>query len=183
MIELAVPNVNQKTNYTCGPASLLAVFRYLRIANRASERSLAKEMGTTVEGTDDQPMLDAARKRWAMVTEESGLNHLDLIAAVNMGDVLILGIQAWTDTEPKPRGFVPSMVDGHYVVLTGADDDGAVFMDPASRCRRWLPRRELRYRWVDAYGGRVIYGWAMRFAGVRNPRRRTVRWSTTEQMG
>jgi hypothetical protein len=163
--ELAIPSIRQTTNYTCGPASLLSVLRYLRVAGKASERSLATEMGCTSEcGTEPEAMLAAALKRWPNVDWTVGLDHAALVAHVAAGDVCILDMQAWTEFAPLPREPGP-LVDGHYAVVTCATPEVAVFMDPASRGRRKLSKRELRYRWVEShvdgggyYGGALIFG-------------------------
>ncbi len=185
MFELAIPSVQQKTSYTCGPAALLSVLRYLRVADRASEKSLAKEMATTSQyGTCHKEMLAAARRRWPLAEWRIGLNHDDLVSNIDAGNVLILDMQAWIECGPTYDTVQPVLTDGHYVVATAADSNRAVFMDPSSRARRWLPRRELRYRWIESdYSGGVYYGGALVFAGVEQPRKRVVRWSRVQEMG
>jgi len=129
--ELAIPLCEQRTDYTCGPASLLCALRYLRVAGRATERSLAREMGSDPEhGTTLRAMLRAARRRWAHVRL---VRRCDLRAALARGDVAICALAAWGD--------------GHYACAVSADSRRFVFADTATGDRRSLSVRAMRERW------------------------------------
>ncbi len=186
MLELAIPAVVQATNYTCGPAALLAALRYLGVGNRVTEKSLAREMGTTdAEGTSAAAMLEAAGRRWSSVDWFTGMTIGNLQSHVDDGDVVILDLQAWSD-EARPEGYLPATLDGHYVVATAvtgrAWSDKVVFMDPSSRVRVSLPVRELHYRWYEVDSAGIYYGGALVLSGVLDPKRRELRWDRVADM-
>ncbi len=165
--ELAIPQVTQTTCYSCGPASMLAVFKYLGVAGRSTERSLMREMDTTAkDGTYLDPMVRAASKRWASVEFVEGLDYDALRQLIAGGSVCILLLQAWADGGPPPDGYRDRVDQGHYVVAVAAGPRSAYFMDPSlPRVRARLTRRELEARWHELDVGRVIQGGAIVLPG------------------
>lgn len=160
-LELAIPAVRQQTAVTCGPAALLATFRYLGVAGSLTERQLAREVGTSELGTEPEELLEAARRRWAEAELRTGLDLEELRYLVGSGDVVIPTLQAWAErpadwqTRPgwnedgTPR-YEVRCGDGHYVVATSVRKAHVTFMDPSyrgARCR--LTFAELASRWHD----------------------------------
>lgn len=180
--ELALPLVRQATPYWCGPASLLSALRYLGVAGRASQRSLAVEMSTrdyfcqhcrTDGGTTTDAMVASASKRWATVDVRSGLGIDDLRHIVNLGDVAILLVQAWSTTLDA-RGYTDKVGDGHYVIATSVRRDDVLLMDPSSPCRAKVSHQSLLDRWHEEGAQYIERGSAIVLKGPAEPRRRRV---------
>lgn len=175
ILELTIPQVRQRKAYTCGPAAMLSCLRYLRVAGKATEASLAREMGTTPAGTSDAPMVAAARTRVSRAEARTGVTIGELAIHARRGDVCILSLQAWTERPEVP--YRDELGQGHYVVLTAVTATHVYVMDPAlPRVRARLTHAELEERWHDAEDDRVIHGWAIVVEGPE-PRLRPLRRS------
>lgn len=182
MLELAIPLVRQQTSWWCGPASLLSALRYLGVAGRASQKSLAREMGTldyfcphcrSDGGTTTEAMVAAARKRWATVDVRRGLSLDDLREIVELGDVAILLVQAWSTTLDE-RGYAGKVRDGHFVCLTAVRKDDVLLMDSSSACRAKVSHRDLLDRWHEEGPHYIEERSAIVLKGPAEPRRRRV---------
>jgi uncharacterized protein len=144
---LPVPAVRQATDYSCGPAALLAVLRYWR-KPVACEQDLYAPLQTTPQQGTEPPMLEAvARAHGLDARWRTGVTVDELRAAVAAGTTVILDLQAWRTTR---RAWRDDWDDGHYVVVVAIDDGRLYAMDPSSDTGyAWLPVDELVDRWHD----------------------------------
>ncbi len=125
-----VPLVYQETDFSCGPAALLAVLQYFGADKGADEHDLYGELGTTSKwGTSPEPMAAAADARGVEAEYEPGFSLDGLRHMLSQGGVAIVGIQAWPDDDEGDYGH--DTADGHYVVAIGMDTDNLYVMDPS----------------------------------------------------
>jgi predicted double-glycine peptidase len=144
---LGVPVVEQATDYSCGPATLLAVLRYWR-KPVACEQDLYPALHTTPkDGTEPFMLEKVARDRGLRAEYRIGATVDDLRAALAAGTTVILDLQAWRD---KPIAWRDDWDDGHYIVLVAIDGDRVYAMDPsADHGFSWLTVGALEERWHD----------------------------------
>ncbi|MDB4971107.1 MAG: hypothetical protein JWN44_6796 [Myxococcales bacterium] len=144
---LAVPVVRQETDYSCGPATLLAVLRYWR-AFDGREQDLYGPLQTSVQdGTEPGPLEAFARARGLTAEVRVGATVAELRRALAAGETVILDLQAWRDDD---RAWASDWDDGHYVVLVAIDGRRLYAMDPsADSGYSWLDADELLTRWHD----------------------------------
>ncbi len=144
---LGVPVVEQATDYSCGPATLMAVLRYWG-KPVACEQDLYGPLHTTQkDGTEPYKLEEVARARGLRAEYRIGASVGDLRAALAAGTTVIVDLQAWRDTR---RPWRDDWDDGHYVVLVAIDGDRVYAMDPsADHGFSWLTLGELDERWHD----------------------------------
>jgi predicted double-glycine peptidase len=168
---LAVPLVNQATNYTCGPAALSAVLKYWQVFD-GDESELSKDLHTTPEyGTDPGNMEIVAKNRFHLETGYfryrldgdkpigTVINIADLRQALKQGITAIIDLQAWK--EPKTHIHMEGTTwsdewdEGHYEILVGMDSTYAYFVDPSAQADAYVyvPLTELEERWHDVDNG------------------------------
>lgn len=186
MLELAVPKVSQPNGYTCGPASLLACLRFLGVAGNASVASLARELGTkdyfcssckTDGGTYTHEMVAAIERRWPTVEVRRDLDIAALRTIVGLGDVAILMVQAWANTEAEDfqrYGYADRFSDGHFVVATAVRRHDVVMMCPSSPTRVTVTHDDLMNRWHELDGNYLVRGGAIVLKGPAETRRRRI---------
>jgi predicted double-glycine peptidase len=143
-----VPEVRQRTDYSCGPAALLAALAFLGL--QATEGELSALAGTSEAGTPPEGLRRAAEAKGAHAEVREGMTVDDLRAELDAGHVVVVALQAWAD-EPPAGGYADVWEHGHYVVPTEVRDDGSVvFEDPAvDGARAELGPGELAERWHD----------------------------------
>lgn len=151
---LSVPTVAQEDDWSCGAAALLAVLRFFRATTSTRPRALYSELGTNAkDGTSPEAIVKAANAHGLRANWRTGISLNDLLDAAKEKVPVILDIQ-------EPEGDVkPTLPDGHYVVLVGAEifSDGQRFlhvMNPSGGKYETLPARDLLKRWVDVEGAR-----------------------------
>jgi len=144
---LAVPVVEQQTDYSCGPATLTAILRYWQ-RPVACEQELYAALHTTPKDGTEPFMLEAVARAHGLRAEyRIGASVDDLRAALAAGTTVILDLQAWRDTK---RPWRDDWDDGHYIVLVAIDGDRLYAMDPsADHGFSWLTLGELEERWHD----------------------------------
>jgi predicted double-glycine peptidase len=159
---IPVPLVAQKTDYSCGDASALAILRYWLndTWKQRPETDLYKPLGTTSkDGTDPRPIATFLAGQAGLsadyVSGEADVTTDDLEAAIDGGDPTIVDIEAWQAVahaqDMKP--WATDWIDGHYVVLTGYDADNYYFMDPSTTGRyAYIPKAQFAKRWHDVLG-------------------------------
>jgi predicted double-glycine peptidase len=143
---LGVPLVRQQTDFSCGPAALLAILQYWGVDAGASEEDLYAELDTTPsDGTEMGKLADGAKARGLdAVLSASACSLVDLESALRAGGTAVLNIQAHGDD-------YDDRADGHYVVLVGMDEANVYAMDP-SQGYGYLSREALLDRWKDVAG-------------------------------
>jgi len=144
---LAVPVVEQQTDYSCGPATLMAILRYWQ-RPVACEQELYPALHTTPQAGTEPFMLEAvARAHGLRADYRIGATVDDLRAALAAGTTVIVDLQAWRDT---PHPWRDDWDDGHYIVLVAIEGDRLYAMDPsADHGYSWLTLGELEERWHD----------------------------------
>jgi predicted double-glycine peptidase len=150
--ELAVPDVEQATDYTCSASALQAVLGYYNVD--LPEQLLATELGATpADGAPPDAILRVARAHGLAAEVRDGTTRADLAAELADRHPVIVDLQAWADAPPK--SWADDWADGHYVVLVAIEGTSYVFEDPSLAGKRAvLPGDELDQRWHDEDGGR-----------------------------
>jgi predicted double-glycine peptidase len=150
--ELAVPDVRQSTDYTCGASALQAVLAYYGVGAR--EDQLSREMGATPQdGVPPEAIVRVARSHGLTAEMRENMTVDDLAAALLERRPVVVEVQAWAD---GPRtDWVNDWDDGHYAVVIAIEGDELVFEDPSVLgSRAVLPRHEFEERWHDIDLGR-----------------------------
>jgi predicted double-glycine peptidase len=145
---LPVAAVQQQTEYSCGPAALLAILRYWQRAGGACEKDLYAPLDTTAkDGTEPTALERVARAHGLEARYRTGVTVEELRRALAAGQTVIVDLQAWRDRlVPWSRDWD----DGHYVVLVAMDARRAYVMDPSSDTGySWIALEELDERWHD----------------------------------
>lgn len=147
---LPLPLVNQETDYSCGPASLLSVLRYWQVFD-GTERDLYGPLQTTPKDGTEPPKLVEVAARYGLSAElREGMSVEDLRASLKRGDTVIIDFQAWREEGAPPLPWEDVWEDGHYSVLAAMDAKNAYFMDPvAEGTYAYMPLDELPRRWHD----------------------------------
>lgn len=149
---LPVPIMPQGTNYSCGPASLLAILHYWRVFD-GNESELYGPLGTTpADGTEPEKIAAYAASRFHLRAEfKTGLTVDDLRTALAARKTVILDLQAWSGSAHPD--YARTWESGHYVVLVGLDDRFAYVMDPeATGGYEYVTLSSLQERWHDYSG-------------------------------
>ena len=170
-MELAIPHVRQSTSWSCGPASLTAVLRYYG-HRHIRESVLIRRSGCNATGTAISGLIDASRSFGITpVYAVQGVHYETLCTVSALGNPVIAAIQAWHDGPIESYADVWS--DGHFVVVTHADEAGVRIMDPSLAGRGYLEREEWLERWHDIdVGDRRVVNVAIIFPAAVVRRRR-----------
>ena len=152
-----MPEVKQRSDYSCGNAAALSILRYWRWSDFAEvgERQLYAPLETTEQGgTEPEPMAQFFRRcgldaqyRWGDVAVT------ELERAVDAREPPVVDLQAWRDDERRP--WRETWDSGHYVILVGYDAERLFFFDPSVLAKGeyvYFPRDELEERWHDTTG-------------------------------
>ncbi len=141
----SVPDVEQQTDYTCGPASLSAVLAHWGV--EAGERTIEREAHTDPEvGAEAEDMIPVAAKRGVEGEWRSGLTLETIASELAAGRPVMVMFQAWR-TDPE-LDWSDAWDDGHYAVVIGLDDRAVYFEDPSlAEARGAIPREEFLERW------------------------------------
>ncbi len=148
--ELAVPDVRQATDYTCGVSALQAVLAYYGI--EAREDRLARELGADPDkGVNPPAIVKAAQARGLTAELRQGMTIREIAELVHEGSPVLVALQAWSD---KPRSsYRDDWDDGHYAIIIAVNHDKVVFEDPSVfGSRAVLSRQEFEDRWHDTDG-------------------------------
>jgi predicted double-glycine peptidase len=154
-IKIALPEVQQPDEYSCGVASLMAILAYYGTGPEDYD-DLKKQIGTTQKsGTDYHRMLRFAKEQGLRADVMHHMTLGQLEACLLEGKPVVCAIQAYAENTPaRQRADVYKREDnGHYLVAIGYDDDNIYFMDPSLTGRRgFLPKAEFQARWHDNEG-------------------------------
>lgn len=163
LVLIDVPHVRQKTKYTCGPAALLSIAKFL--GRDISEEDLSQE-ATPEDGLPPAKLLEVANTVDLQGHLETGWTVDKLKEAIKLGLPTIIAIQAWNEAVTN---YSNEWMDGHYVVAIGFDQDHLIVEDPGLDTGRGLiPWSQLMTRWHDQdSNGRRYYQLAMIFEDTR----------------
>jgi predicted double-glycine peptidase/8-oxo-dGTP pyrophosphatase MutT (NUDIX family) len=138
---------SQETDYSCGPASLKTVEEHY--GEEKPEEELREETDADPDaGTKPEDLAAQAREDGFEVTLRENMSLDDLKRKIDAGEPTIVNLQAWGDKEDYKDDEA-----GHYVTLTGYDDQYFYFKDPVLGDRTGkLSHEELDRRWHDEEG-------------------------------
>ena len=147
-IKVDVPGVQQRDDYSCGAAALMAVCSYFGVGPDDLEE-YKKKLGTNEEnGTNVYHIRDMARGLGLEADIHHGMTLDELRKDLDEGIPVIVSLQAYGDPQTYYRDD-----NGHYVVVIGYDEGNFYFEDPVLPGRRgFLPVKEFDRRWHDDEG-------------------------------
>ena len=145
---IALPNIRQTTDYTCGAASLLSVLNYYGLYED-SEMDLAEELNSDEEwGTEPINIIKVAQRYGLTTHEFKNMTFRKLEEFVKGGIPVLVAYQAWSEEE---GGWEDCWLDGHYSVVVDVDAENVYFEDPSLGAGEvgYIPREEFLSRWHD----------------------------------
>ncbi|VVB73649.1 Peptidase C39 family protein [uncultured archaeon] len=146
---IKMPYFHQKTDYTCGPACLKMVLKFLGMG--ASEGALAKKANTVPQtGTNHIGLVKAAEDFHLKCYPHENSSISQIKKAVD------------NDTPPIIHFIEPSEEESHYAVVVGYDSKGLIFNDPWNGRKFKMGFEDFKQRW-----------------GVRNHEHSCRRWFVT----
>ena len=160
--EVRVPNVDQTTNYTCGPAALRAGMCAMGVP--VEEDALAAAAGTTAAGgTSAEGLVAAAAEHGIDAEQETGMSVDSLTDLLADGCVVLCCLQA-RDPEPG-QDF------SHWVVPVSVQSDGIECMDPGvENAHSTLSLDDWESRWTCLNEGKTVNGLAVVLRGAQPAR-------------
>jgi len=173
---IPVPLYEQKTDYSCGPSSALALLRYWDWATYANvtERELYGPMNCSkANGTDPGPIAAYINTYTSLQADYMWGEDLPLgllLEAIDRQEPPIIDFEAWRDNDTVR--WSTDWDDGHYNVLVGYDKDNFFMMDPSTPHRyAYVPQDKFLKRWHDVVGANNVHTWHMVVfvAGGSNP--------------
>jgi predicted double-glycine peptidase len=154
-IRIALPDVQQPDEFSCGAAALMSILAYYG-AGPEDYDVLKKELGSNQKsGTDYRRMVRFAAGLRLSAEVKLNMTIDQLEGCLDEGKPVICSIQAYAEHIPwSQRAEVYKKDDnGHYLVVIGYDDENIYFMDPGLTGRRgFLPKSEFIERWHDNEG-------------------------------
>lgn len=152
-----IPHYHQKTDYSCGAASLRMVFAHFGM--RTSEKRLAEILGTNPRtGTSRKAMLRHAKARGLRVEARHHLTLAEVASDIAAKRPVIVLYR-------EPEDDV-----AHYAVCVGVTKDRVHLHDPWHGPAFTIPRREFLRRWYGSH--RATPRWAATF--TRETKKRPV---------
>lgn len=140
------PITKQKTEYTCGPASMRSVFGAFGLPD-ATEVQLAKELKTNPEhGSSPENMVQVAKSHGLVARARSRRTYEELIEALKNGNTVVPLVQLEGDS--------------HWLIIDTIDKKTIRLMDPYVGDYVVQSREQFMKRWFGFYDGRsyVRYG-------------------------
>ena len=155
--EVRVPQVEQTTNYTCGPAALRAALLALGVT--ASEDKLAALAHTTAAGgTHADGLAEAAGEHDVEAEVRDGYTLDELAHALDDGCVVLCCIQATSEPEDTSHWVVP--------VAVKVDPEAVKLMDPwVENAHSTVTLDDFEERWHCLNEGEEVMGLAVVLRG------------------
>jgi len=151
-IRIQVPDVRQRTDWSCGASALQAVAGYFGVGP-AEEAEFARDIGIDPRiGAHPDSIEQAARGYGLQVLQQAEMSYEALRSLLDQGRPVLLMIQAWGNPQiyTDDEQYVGVWKEGHWVVAIGYDDTGFFFEDPAlAAVRGYLTCDGLTKRWRD----------------------------------
>jgi predicted double-glycine peptidase len=139
------PSTIQSNKDACGPAAVKSVLSYYGMDE--TEESLANEMKTDGDGTTPKEIITCFINRDFEVDAKK-MTVEDLEKYIENKIPVIICIQAWAKN--KRSNYSRSFKDGHYVVVTGVDEENFYFNDPSLKTHSgYIKKDKLESRWHD----------------------------------
>ncbi len=145
---IAVPQVKQLTDYTCGVAALQAILEYFDC--HTDQIPLARELhAAPLVGTSYRAIERYCLAHGFNVEISTGMAVGQLKQLIAQGQPVICLIQARQGDETLQQ-WPQIWQNGHYVVAVGADDYNFYFMDPSlAGLNQCIGIEEFSLRWHD----------------------------------
>ncbi|MDF1667491.1 MAG: peptidase C39 family protein, partial [Planctomycetota bacterium] len=140
-----VPDVVQKTDYSCGCAALQSVLAYWGID--LSEKQITKDAKVDPNvGAELEDLAKVAIAQGCVAVLKEKWTLKDLYKELKAKRPVIVLIQAWR--ENKKLAWKDDWDDGHYVVVIGMDRKNVYVEDPSLEdARGKIPLKEFVERW------------------------------------
>jgi predicted double-glycine peptidase len=151
----------QDNDYNCGPAALKAVENSMGIGH-TNQQAYEKETNTSEANGTPIVNLEQTAENHGHDVDSGEMSLEQLKQHVAVGTPVIVAVQL----DGPEGGPSDGWESGHYVVITGIDDNSVSFMDPNSDTpeRSWSLQKFLS-RWHDHdYRGNVYNNWGMALA-------------------
>ena len=117
---LPVANFKQRTNYSCGAASMLMVLEYF--GRKFTEKQMIRMARATPEkGTDMKDMVAVAKSLGFKTRWKQNWTLQEVKKELNIGLPVIVNFQ-----------HSPKFGEGHYAVIVGYTDDEFIISDPSN---------------------------------------------------
>lgn len=140
-----VPDVVQKTDYSCGCAALQSVLAYWGIDLQEEQITKAAKVDPKV-GAEMEDLVKVAVAQGCVAVIKEKWTLKDLYKELKAKRPIIVLIQAWR--ENKKRAWKDEWDDGHYVVVIGMDRKNVYVEDPSLEdARGKIPLKEFVERW------------------------------------
>lgn len=144
-IKVNLPEVQQKTHFSCAAAAVHSICAYWGL-HLPSHYDYFPHLETD-ESYGTLPSKIA--KYFGSVGLDARIEYNMTLKAlgqeINKGNPVILAIQAWGNSKHYSKTG-----NGHYVVAIGSDENNFYFEDPWLHCARgFIPKNELVKRWHD----------------------------------
>jgi hypothetical protein len=151
---LAIPDVRQSTDYSCGASALQSVLAYY--GDDWSESELMNMLATSEElGTAPESIVRVAIELGLQASIGENLSLNDLWSALNDEVPVIVALQAWVASKPPGFSWAETWEEGHYAVVIGIDANYVYLEDPSLiGTRGRIPAKEFDERWHD-YSGKA----------------------------
>lgn len=145
----AVPDVRQEFSYDCGAAALRAVCESFGLQLGGQEAFVSMLGSTETNGTPPAKIVSAGQELGLAPVEFHGdQTGAALRAHVAVGSPVIVPMQEDGNLADRVGEW-----DGHYVVVTAADDNGVAVQDPLEGPRKYdWPAFLARWHDSDAQG-------------------------------
>ena len=148
---LNVPNVNQPSNFTSGPAALQAVLAYYG-STTSLDKLINMTNSTSANGTLPGAISQTANNLGFNSVIKENMSLEDLQHYIILGTPVIVNAQAWKNNATNSQNWTDDQNDNHYMVVIGIDSTNVYFEDPAILgSRGYIPNQEFLDRWHDTY--------------------------------
>jgi hypothetical protein len=146
---IAIPDVRQSTDFSCGATALQSILAYYGKDQR--EDKLMGLLGTNEEtGTTPESIVRVATELGFRASIGENLTLHELRASLGEGVPVIVAFQAWVDDKPPEFSWSECWDQGHYAVVIGMDAGYVYLEDPSLLGTRGrIPVREFVERWHD----------------------------------
>ena len=144
-IKIFLPEVQQKTHFSCAAAVVHSICSYWGLGLESHYDYFPYLETDESYGTLPHKIAKYLQSVGLKASINNNMQIKELCQHVNAGNPVILAIQAYGN--PKQYTKTGS---GHYVVAIGYDDKNIFFEDPWLNCSRgFIPKSELLKRWHD----------------------------------
>ena len=146
---IAIPDVRQSYDYSCGAAALQSVLAFY--GESLSEEEAIALLGTSEEfGTTPESIVRVATELGLRAEIAEHLTVDDLRSVLGEGVPVIVAIQAWVEERPAGFSWAGCWEEGHYEVVIGLDERYVYLEDPSLfGTRGRIPVNEFVERWHD----------------------------------